>query len=75
MPKIKDNNRWLQWFMKTNGLNRVDVAEAVCVNKSTVDRWLLPPPKQGKPPTNSFRRMPDMARKLLTYMDWNGDFE
>lgn len=75
MAKIKDNNRWLHWFMKQNSLSRRQVADAVCVAKSTVDRWLLPPPPPGRRPTNSYRKMPDMARKLLTYMKKNGDFD
>jgi hypothetical protein len=55
-------------------LSRHDVAAAVCVNKSTVDRWLLDPPKRGKRPTNSFREMPHMAVKLLQYLydDFDG---
>ena len=66
---VKNNNAWLKKFMKSSELTRRAVAEAVCVNISTVDRWLVPPRKV------SHRPMPDMARKLLIYMDWNDDFD
>ena len=75
MAPKRSNNRWLHHFIKQYQLSRVDVADAVCVNKSTVDRWLLPPPARGKPPENSYRHMPDMAVKLLTLMADIGEFE
>jgi len=66
---IANNNAWLKKFMAGWHLTRPAVAKAVAVNISTVDRWLVPPRKA------SHRKMPDMARKLLIYMEWNGDFD
>jgi len=55
----RDNRVWLQRMMKHFGLTRRRVAEAVGVNISTVDRWLVPPEKV------SHRKMPVTTRKLL----------
>lgn len=65
----RDNRIWLKRFIKHFGLTRKRVAEIVGVNISTVDRWLVPPDAVSR------RRMPDMARKLLTQMADNGDFD
>lgn len=75
MPTKPDNNRWLLRFMKEHDLNRQDIADAVCVTKVAVDRWCLPPPKRGMKPDNSYRKMPDMAKKLLEYVAMNGEFD
>ena len=64
----QNNNAWLKRFMAGREMTRPMVAEALEVNISTVDRWLVPPRK------TSHRKMPDMARKLLNYMDEAGDF-
>lgn len=64
----RSNNAWLKRFMKAKGLTRPQVAKACEVNLSAVDRWLAPPRKV------SHRKMPDMAVKLLMYMDNAGDF-
>jgi hypothetical protein len=66
--RIKNNNAWLRKFMKERELTRPSIAEATCVNLSTVDRWLVPPRK------TSHRKMPDMARKLLIYMQQADEF-
>ena len=63
------NRMYLKQIMKANEMTRPMVAEACCVGLSTVDRWLAPPSKK------SHRKMPDMAVKLLSYMDKCGDLE
>jgi hypothetical protein len=55
----RDNRIWLKRMMKHFGLTRKRISEAVGVNISTVDRWLVPPEKV------SHRNMPLTARKLL----------
>lgn len=65
----RSNNAWLKRFMKERELTRPQVATACCVNLSAVDRWLAPPRKV------SHRKMPDMAVKLLRYMDQCGAFD
>ena len=68
--KNQRNNRvWLKRMMKHFGLTRREVAEAVGVNISTVDRWLVPPD------ASSTRKMPSMARTLLTRMADDGAFD
>lgn len=56
---MQSNNIWLTKVMKRHGLTRAWVATQLCVDTSTVDRWLQPEV------STSFRRMPSMARKLL----------
>jgi hypothetical protein len=63
----RDNRLWLKRFIKHFNLTRRQIAEAVGVNISTVDRWLIPDNR------GSHRNMPNMARKLLTYMVDAGD--
>jgi hypothetical protein len=55
----RDNRIWLKRMMKHFGVTRKRIAEAIGVNISTVDRWLVPPNK------SSHRRMPITARKSL----------
>jgi len=47
--------------MTSNGLDRRELAELLCVDRETVDRWLLP--------RDSARwlAVPDMAVELLKY--------
>lgn len=65
----RDNRIWLKRFMKHFNLTRPQVATAVSVDISTVDRWLVP--DSGR----SHRKMPNMVRKLLTYMLEAGEFD
>lgn len=65
----RDNRVWLMRMMKHFSLTRPMVAKFVGVNISTVDRWLVPDASK------SHRKMPVMARKLLTYMINAGDIE
>lgn len=55
----RDNRIWLKRMMKHFGLTRKRVSEAVGVNISTVDRWLVPEDKV------SHRKMPAPIRKML----------
>lgn len=62
-----NNNRWLAQIMKENpGMTRRWIAEQLHVTTSTVDRWLAPKTKKGKP-NPTYRNMPDMAAQLLQY--------
>lgn len=56
---VKNKTAWLKRYMKKHGHTRVVIAELVCVNISTVDRWLVPDDM------SSHREMPDMGVKLL----------
>jgi DNA-binding transcriptional regulator YiaG len=58
-----NHQKHLRDFMSRHSLTRPDVARALCVNVSTVDRWLVPTGSK------SYRKMPDMARKLLVYIE------
>lgn len=69
MGRPTNNQKFLRDLMARNGLTRPQVARALCVNLSTVDRWLI---HTG---SDSYRKMPDMARKLLVYIEAAGDFE
>jgi len=55
----RDNRIWLKRMIKHFGITRKRVAEALGVNISTVDRWLVPPEKV------SHRKMPVPMRKGL----------
>lgn len=55
----RDNRIWLKRMMKHFEVTRREVAEAIGVNISTVDRWLVPPDKV------SHRQMPAPMRKSL----------
>jgi len=70
---MKSTNAWLLKFMKDYGLSRSQVATAVAVSQSTVDRWLQPKTKGGKP-NPTFRKMPVMAHRLLVVLSRNDDF-
>lgn len=63
MGRPTNNQKFLRQFMDRYRLTRPDIAKAVGVNLSTVDRWLVPTGSK------SYRKMPDMARKLLCYME------
>lgn len=60
----RNNNTWLNRFSARHHLTRADIAAMVCVSQSTVDRWLQPKIKNGKP-NPTYRHMPNMAVKLL----------
>lgn len=68
MARPTNNQKFLRDYMTRHKLTRPDIAKALCVNLSTVDRWLVPPS------SISHRRMPEMAKKLLTYMEQKGEF-
>ena len=68
MGRPTNNVRTLKLTMKRYSLTRPQVAKHLCVNLSTVDRWLTP---SGN---TSYRRMPDMAVKLMAYIENAGDF-
>lgn len=70
---MKNTNAWLAKFIKTEGLSRAQVAKCLCVSLSTVDRWLQPKTKGGKR-NPQFRRMPDMAHKLLVILSYDDEF-
>jgi len=59
----RNNRNWLIRFMKKHRLTRAALAQMVCVNVSTVDRWLVPEDM------SSHRHMPDMAVRLLEYQE------
>jgi len=65
----RDNRIWLKRFMKHFELTRPQVAKFCSVNLSTVDRWLVPPDRA------SHRKMPNMARDLLTCLESKGAIE
>lgn len=69
MGRPTNNVRKLKSIMSRYALTRPEVARHLCVNLSTVDRWLTP---SGN---SSYRRMPDMAIKLLAYIEDAGEFE
>lgn len=63
-----NNNRQLAQIIKNHpGITRRWVAEQLCVTTSTVDRWLVPKTSGGEP-NPTYRRMPDMAIRLLDYV-------
>lgn len=66
MTAYPNNNKWLKATIQQMGVTRAQVAAALYVNTSTVDRWLQPKTRQGEP-NGSWRRMPDMARELMKY--------
>lgn len=66
MTAYPNNNKWLKVTIQQMSLTRSQVAEALHVNTSTVDRWLQPRTRKGEPNT-SWRKMPDMARELMKY--------
>lgn len=66
MSAYPNNNKWLKHTINEIGVSRAAVADALHVNTSTVDRWLQPRTRGGKP-NDSWRRMPDMARELMRY--------
>lgn len=68
MGRPTNNQKFLREIMRRNDLTRPQVADALCVNLSTVDRWLIP---TGG---SSYRAMPKMAVKLLAYIDAANDF-
>lgn len=67
-----NNNLWLKQTIRKEKLTRAEVATALFVDTSTVDRWLQPKTRNGEP-NKTWRRMPDMARELMKYRleeDW-----
>lgn len=66
MTAYPNNNKWLKVTIQQMSLTRSQVAEALHVNTSTVDRWLQPRTRKGEP-NGSWRKMPDMARELMKY--------
>lgn len=66
MSAYANNNKWLKHTINEIDVSRAEVAAALHVNTSTVDRWLQPRTKGGRP-NGSWRRMPDMARELMRY--------
>jgi len=71
MAKKQTNAEWLRKFMESYEppLTRRTIADALECNVSTVDRWLVPPENK-----TSHRGMPDMAKRLLQYMEDDGCF-
>ena len=69
MGRPTNNVRELRRVMKEYGLTRPQVATHLCVGLSTVDRWLTP---SGN---TSYRKMPDMAVKLLAYIENAGELK
>lgn len=69
MARPTNNVRHLRRVMKEYSLTRPQVAQALCVHLSAVDRWLSP---SG---SKSYRKMPDMAVKLLVYIENAGDLK
>lgn len=74
MTAYPNNNKWLKHTIVQISATRAQVADALYVNTSTVDRWLQPRTRGGKP-NSSWRKMPDMARELLKYRIKDGYFE
>ena len=64
-----DNRIWLKRLIKHFGLTRPQVAKHLMVDLSTVDRWL------ASEDLKSHRAMPNIARKLLTYIVNSGEIE
>lgn len=58
-------NKELHTIIQSYGLTRQQVADmAMCRNKSTVDRWLVPA-RRGNKPNSTYRRMPEIRLKTL----------
>lgn len=70
---MKNTNAWLAKFIKDYDMTRAQVAKHLCVSLSTVDRWLQPKTKGGVR-NPQFRRMPDMAHKLIVILSYDDDF-
>lgn len=63
--KTMTTNDQLRQLMDEHSLTRQQVAEMAMVNqKSTVDRWLVPP-RNGRRRNPTFRHMPDYRLKLV----------
>lgn len=63
MAKVS-NNTWLRRWATDQDMSRAEIAQRLCVDQSTVDRWMQPKTRNGSP-NPQFRKCPNMAVKLL----------
>ena len=60
------NNETLREIMREHSLSRSQASRLCMVRDSTLDRWLAPPTRDGKP-NPQYRRMPGQRLALMEH--------